>query len=232
MSSGDGSRQTVRQPEPSPLQPVLKKPFPEGATDEQVCAAIANTSEQDLWRRFGHLVPLYISGSLLIVDATQKRLTEVESFIGEYHGRSYFPLLKACSHGKILVYVRGLTGYEPMDTREPGLPHLAQQITQHVGVPVPEYFGYFNDQQRLSDYCRADAELCEELVNLNHAYQGEGLCVTALSACRIEEGNPGYVRTLERCRRLPRKVLACYEYARVGSSVGDCRESIRSALCP
>src|SRR5690606_3023831 len=35
------------------LKPVIDKPFPEGATEEQVCEAIANTGEKDLWVRFG-----------------------------------------------------------------------------------------------------------------------------------------------------------------------------------
>ncbi|NLE85244.1 MAG: hypothetical protein GX607_02480, partial [Myxococcales bacterium] len=42
------------------LKPVIDKPFPEGATEEQVCEAIANTGEKDLWVRFGHLVPMYM----------------------------------------------------------------------------------------------------------------------------------------------------------------------------
>lgn len=210
------------------LEPVLKKPFPDGATDEQVCAAIANTREKDPWGRFGHLVPLYVPGSLLIVDAPASEQSKVEAFISDYHGGSWYPSVKACSQGGILVYVRGLKGYEPMDDREPGLPHLARQITQALGAPVTEYFGYFNDQDRLSDYCRADAELCEELVKLDYRNEGEGLCARALARARIPLAER--TKLLGPCRQVPRAELACTEYAFDGDEANRCSAQVAAAL--
>ncbi len=204
-ASGTAVGNAPQPAEPPKLQAVLSKPFPDGATDEQVCNAIANTGEMDIWRRFGHLVPLHIPGSLLIVDASPSQQTKVEAFIGAYYGGSYYPSVKACSRGRLMVYVRGLKGYEPMDEREPGVVHLARQLTQQLGVPVPEYFGYFNDQQRLSDYCRADAELCEQLVKLDYANK-TGLCNRAL----VSAGNDAREdELLPLCKSLPADIKAC-----------------------
>src|SRR5690606_40381630 len=47
----------------------------EGGTEEQVCEAIANTGEKDLWVRFGHLVPMYMPGSIFRMSCTFRGLT-------------------------------------------------------------------------------------------------------------------------------------------------------------
>src|SRR5690606_12833697 len=50
---------------PPKLKPVIGKPFPEGASEQVVCEAI-DSSEPDLWVRFGHIIPMYVYGAIII----------------------------------------------------------------------------------------------------------------------------------------------------------------------
>jgi hypothetical protein len=128
-----------------------------------------------------------------------------------------------------MAYVRGLKGYEPMDEREPGVVHLARQLTQQLGVPVREYFGYFNDQQRLSDYCRADAELCEQLVKLDYANEGRGLCAAASVMLGLSASDIRREPFIRACRDIAPAKKACAWYA-VDGERDACRESLKGLM--
>lgn len=189
---------------PPKLQPVLSKPFPDGASDEQVCSAIANTTEKDLWVRFGHLVPMYIHGSILIAEAAERDVKRIEDLVHHYHRGIYWPSIKRCSTGKALLYIRQLTDGTPQMPR--GHRHLAGLIQRELGLNVTESFGFPNDQERLSDYCREDAELCEQLVKLDYANQGMGMCSHALSSAGADASEEKH---LPLCLKLPASVKAC-----------------------
>lgn len=189
---------------PPKLQPVLSKPFPDGASDEQVCAAVANTGETDLWLRFGYLVPMYIHGSILIVEATDKDVKRIEDLVHHYHRGIYWPSIKRCSTGKVLLYIRQLTDGTPQMPR--GHRHLAGLIQRELGLNVTESFGFPYDYERRSDYCREDAELCEQLVKLDYANQGKGMCSEVIISAGTDASEDKH---LERCRRLPAKTKAC-----------------------
>ncbi len=215
---------------PPKLQPVLSKPFPDGASDEQVCAAIANTGEKDLWLRFGHLVPLYVPGSVLIIDAKLADVKRIEDLVTHYHDGVYWPSIKHCSNGKVMLYVRDLV--DGLPNAPPGQLHLSRIISKDLGLPVTESFGFRNDQQRLSDYCRHDAELCEQLVKLDYANQGKGLCMWAVYACDIHGNKFTIADISERCKTLDRAKLACLEFEHTAAAASRCRQSVRDVLCP
>lgn len=223
-ASADGSA------EPPKLQAVLSKPFPDGASDEQVCAAIANTGEKDLWVRFGHLVPLYVHGSVLIIDAKLADIKRIEDLVTHYHRGVYWPSIKHCSMGKVMLYVRDLV--DGLPDAPPGQLHLSRVISKDLGLPVTESFGFRDDQQRLSDYCRHDAELCEQLVKLDYANHGEGLCMWAVSACDMQSNKLASAVITERCKTLDRAKLACLEFEHTAAAASRCRQSVRDVLCP
>ncbi len=97
--SGDSPHEQVWPADLPRLQPVLDKPFPEGATEEQVCEAIENKEEKDLWVRFGHLVPTYIYASILVLDGTKEDIPKIESLMYDYQKGKYHPSIKACPEG-------------------------------------------------------------------------------------------------------------------------------------
>lgn len=212
------------------LKPVLSKPFPEGATDEQVCEAIANTGEKDLWVRFGHLVPLHVHASIFIIDAKPEHVKRIETFVMGYHNGVYWPSLKPCSAGKAMLYVRDLSEGSP--DAPPGQIHLSQVISRELGLAVTESFAFRSNKERLSDYCRLDAELCEQLVRLDHANQGTGLCNRALVECRVLSTDSEYGVLMGKCSKLPRQQLACMEVIGDRQRRQQCETRIREILCP
>lgn len=195
---------TAATAEPPKLQAVLSKPFPDGASDEQVCAAIANTGEKDLWVRFGHLVPLHVHASILIIDAKPEHIKRIERFVMGYHNGVYWPSIKHCSAGKAMLYVRDLSEGSP--NAPPGQLHLSRVISRELGLAVTESFAFRSNKERLSDYCRLDAELCEQLVKLDYANRGKGLCSHAIVSAGSDASQSTHLKP---CLQLPANAKAC-----------------------
>src|SRR5690606_6311104 len=61
------------------LKPVTGKLFPEGTTEAMICEAI-NVKEPDLWLRFGHMIPMYVRGTVLVLQAGKAREEEIAAF--------------------------------------------------------------------------------------------------------------------------------------------------------
>jgi hypothetical protein len=100
----------------------LTKPFPDGASDEQVCEAIANTGEKDPWLRFGHLIPLAVVGSILVIEASEADIKRIDELVHHYRF-GFWPAMKRCSNGKVLVYIRDLSdGHSGGNTPRPPRP--------------------------------------------------------------------------------------------------------------
>jgi len=209
------------------LGQVLKKPFPDGASEQQVCDAIDNTKEKDLWVRFGYLIPMHIFGSLFVLEAGERDAKKVLRFLvhdyGGYQGR-----VAVCKNKTTLLYLRGFTNNHESHGKIVGREDLVQKLQEALELPVRGSFTFDDDQERLSDYCRADANLCEQLVKLDYANKGKGLCSRGISRARLNSVEPAVL--LERCARLPRKDLACTEYAFAGSDAAHCRTKIRELL--
>jgi hypothetical protein len=210
---------------------VIERPFPEGASDAQVCEAIANTKEKDLWLRFGHLLPMYVYGSILIVDAREKDIQRIVDVVESYHGGKYYPSIKHCSSGGVLLYLRSLADNAPGDL-ERGHRHLSEVIRARLRLTTSVSFTFSNDSKRLSDFCRSDPELCERLVKLDYANEGRGLCSRALTECRVNHGDKNYATLLQRCRDIPRALVACLEVHGDHDERDQCEARLRETLCP
>ena len=212
------------------LKPVIDKPFPEGATEEQVCEAIANTGEKDLWVRFGHLVPMYMPGSIFIVRA---RGAEVDGIADVMHDDMIHPNYKSCRGETVLIYSLGLpdvTG--EMDGIVSGRIPLIEKFSKRLGVETLESFSFDYDQGRLSEYCRADAELCDGLMELNPLNDGRGMCSEALVKCGIDKGTSRYQAVLDKCMKAPGVLLNCLMVFDDTDDVYDaCVARVRQYLC-
>lgn len=209
------------------LKPVIDKPFPEGATEAQVCEAINNTDEKDLWVRFGNLVPLYVFGSIFVLEAPGQTPPQIREFIRANH-YGYDSRTQFCEQSKALVYVRSLGENHDNGGRIEGRVALAEQFQNSSKFKVLESYAIPSDQERLSDYCRADAELCEALVKLDPANEVEGLCARAISWARISDIPSAEL--IDTCRKLPREELACTRYALDSNAQDSCRAHLKKAF--
>jgi hypothetical protein len=210
------------------LKPVIDKPFPDGATEEQVCEAVKNTGEKDLWVRFGHLVPMYLRGSIFIVQAKKSdtaALDKVATADGAYTAH------KNCNNQKTFIYAPGLPDVtREIEGRVSGRLPLIEKFSNELGIKTLESFSFSSDDERLSDYCRADAELCEKLVKLDHANGGKGLCPSAMSALNILSGDRDFEAREQRCLALEQSKLACVKYMGTGESRFKCRANLKREL--
>lgn len=228
--SGNGAEDALVRKLPR-TDAVIEQPFPEGASDAQVCEAIANTKEKDLWLRFGHLLPMYVYGSILIVDAREKDIQRIVDVVESYHGGKYYPSIKHCSSGGVLLYLRSLADNAPGDL-ERGHRHLSEVIKARLRLTTSVSFTFSNDSKRLSDFCRSDPELCERLVKLDYANEGRGLCSEAMLECRAERDSHNYRTILSRCFTASREVLRCL-YVFDGPAARDkCEAVVRQTICP
>lgn len=213
------------------LKPINDKPFPEGATEEQVCEAIENTQEKDLWVRFGHLVPMHVFGSIFVIDAKSKTPAEVREFIRANH-YGWDSRTKFCDETLALVYMRGFADDHDSHGHIEGRATLAQQLSKGLQVKVRESFSFPDNQERLSNYCRADAELCEKLVKLDEANEGKGSCSHALIRCgnRVPENKEA--SKIEECIRLGSEKVSCINFVKSMSERLKCDATIEKLLCP
>jgi hypothetical protein len=211
------------------LKPVIEKPFPEGATESQVCEAIENTQEKDLWVRFGHLVPMFRLGAIYLIDGAQPEAKRIEDFVwNKYIPGLFRPDLRICPGQGLLLYLSGMQETGDSYGRPWGRAHFAGEL-EKLGLKVRASFPAQQDE-RLSQYCRADAELCERLVKMDRTNEGKGLCVSAVSRSRLVSDARSERDLLDRCAQLPRATVACVEYAFKGTSRDECNARLRESL--
>jgi hypothetical protein len=105
-------------------------------------------------------------------------------------------------------------------------------IERDLGLKVVEAFGIARDRERLSDYCRRDAELCERLIRLDQANHGQGLCGAGVYMCGVGQTDPKYRSLYAKCRKLPTAQVACLEVLDGRDKRDLCERRIKQALCP
>jgi hypothetical protein len=223
--------------EPKPvlpaLKPILKKPFPEGADEATVCEAIDST-EPDLWVRFGHIVPVYYPGVIYILETGPENKDKLFHYIANDYVTPFGSWQASCRGKLTLLYIRTMLDV-PDDRGKPV--GLGQAVEKEFGIKTRESFQLRPDQGRLSDYCRTDAELCDRLAKLDFPNSGKGLCSGALTLIGISSTNDDYEQQLAACRALPPTTLVCAYFAfnlRPGKESAiareACRDKIKNAL--
>ena len=225
-----------------PLKPIAKGQFPDGATEEQVCEAIADADERDPWVRFGHLVPAYVHGVVFVLRAGPARVPEIYDYVLKRYigGGTWGPRIKGCSRlDKSILYIFrfGPDGVLH-DGRTTGPNHLTAELQRELGIGT-ETWVQFLERSELRDaggvdllgaYCRVDPYLCEALVMLHSGEEAKGLCPFALTRVGVGPFDPERRARLAQCRALGAPPFACTEYALSGSEEDDCDRSIAKAL--
>ncbi len=211
-SGSDGPLATL-----PPLQPINAAPFPDGATHEQTCAAIKDRDQKDVWLRFGHMLPMYTTGSLFVVQGGEPEMAKIEQFVRhEYAPNLYRADMRQCE-GKILLWLGDMLDEDRQDLRglTHGGRHFAESMRRHLGLTVIEeiYVHQSREHTRLSDYCKESATACDQLVRLDRTNNGEGLCSWAIYAADRLLPELPYKDKLSACRKLPPEALACACFA-------------------
>jgi hypothetical protein len=213
------------------LKPILSKPFPEGADEATVCEAIDST-EPDLWVRFGHLIPAYTIGAIYILETGPETKDELYRYISRDYVWGYDSQQASCRGKLTLLYIRRMFDKSEYRGKPFGREHLSQAIEKKFGIKTLASFQFRDDDDRLAEYCRDDAEKCDQLVKLHRPNEGEGLCSSAVSHCEMNQRGGSKPALLASCRTLPPSILACLKYSQRGADAYPCRERVMAALCP
>jgi len=91
------------------LKPISSKPYPDGPSDEVLCAAI-HSKETDIWERFGHFIPLYQDGVIWVGEGNDNDRKATEAAVATYAPRMFLAEGRACSKGGLLFYIDDLAG--------------------------------------------------------------------------------------------------------------------------
>lgn len=216
-------------PAPPKLKPIQKTPLLLGAEEPVICEAI-DSKEADLWVRFGHIVPLYVPGALYVLEATIDDLKRLESFIENDYTYPRMVQQAACSTGGVLMFLRGMPDHNEVNGYTFGRKHLSTELEKRFGIKTRESFQLEDERERLAEYCRADAEICDALVKLDEANGGKGLCSNVGTRLNLEESDVGYADFLSKCKRTDSSRLACSQYALRGSESLACEQQLRAIL--
>jgi len=208
------------------LKSIIKKPFPEGADEKTVCEAV-DSKEPNAWVRFGHIVPAYITGALYVLEAGPAAKDQLKKFIEKDYTHPHDVLQASCRSDRILLYLRSMFEESEYRGKPFGRVHLSGELEKRLGIKTLESF-HFGYGDVLAQYCRADAELCEELVKLNSWNKGKGLCVGALRLVQTSIGDSNYSQMLSRCQQLPASMKTCAYY---GYTKGTREESETQQIC-
>lgn len=203
------------------LKPVTGKLFPEGTTEAMICDAI-NVKEPDLWLRFGHMIPMYTQGTVLILQAGKAREEDIATFANWYKPR-FEPVQASCGD-KTLFHLEGFDATA-----------IFNELEERLGIKVLERFDLpIDDRQdyRLSDYCRTDAVLCNELHKLYYGYGADGLCASAVGNCSFAS-DMDEAQAVAHCKTLPPEQVVCTGILH-GMGMGDteCIWGMRKLFCP
>ncbi len=203
------------------LKPVTGKLFPEGTTEAMICEAI-NVKEPDLWLRFGHMIPMYTRGTVLILHAGKAREPDIAAFANWYKPK-FEPIQASCGD-KTLFHL------EDFDATP-----IFNELEERLGIKVLERFDIpIDDQQdhRLSEYCRTDAVLCNDLRNLYYGSRGSGVCGWAIGDCSFEYDSKDYVEAVTRCLTQPPEQVVCASILGTPSENAACTRRIQDIYCP
>src|SRR5690606_29760073 len=173
---------------------------------------------------------MYMPGSLFIVRA---RGAEVDAIADIMLDDMVYPNYKSCRGETVLIYSFGLPDVtREMDGIVSGRIPLIEKFSKRLGVETLESFSFDYDQGRLSEYCRADAELCDGLMELNPLNDGRGMCSEALVKCGIDKGTSRYQAVLDKCMKAPGVLLNCLMVFDDTDDVYDaCVARVRQYLC-
>lgn len=169
-------------------EPFGDKQFPEGASDEMVCAAV-HSSEKDPWFRFGHIIPFYMDGVVWVGEGSEQELNATLDAIDLYAPNMFSGRGKTCSRGGLLVYVEGL-GEKVEDSIRRTYTLAGLEAATFEKAPVAkrvmrERFiaSRVDGTPRFLEICRADADRCEQLLqvqNYTSHMATRGLCYQVL----------------------------------------------------
>jgi hypothetical protein len=220
------------------LKPIQPKPFPEGVDEATVCEAI-DSKEPDLWVRFGHLVPAYVIGAIYVLETGPQTKDKLFDYIGRNYVYGYYSQQASCRGNLTLLYIRLMFDKSEYHGKPFGREHLSRTIEKRFGIKTRESFQLTNDEQHLSDYCKVDAELCNQLAKVDRANKGVGLCGGALPFIGISSQDADYKRHLALCQAVPLTMLACAYYGFYLEATAEsalarerCRAQVRDRLIP
>jgi hypothetical protein len=234
------ARQPVRPvPPPAPvptptttlptLKPIQPKPLPEGVDEATVCEAI-DSKEPDLWVRFGHLVPAYVTGAVYVLETGPETKDKLFKYIGRDYVYGYYSQQASCRGSLTLLYIRLMFDKSEYRGKPFGREHLSRELEKKFGIKTRESFQFTHDRERLSKYCRVNAELCERLVKIDRGNKGKGLCSFAVSFAGPEASESQHG---QQCLGLAPAVKVC-PYINWGPHEADesiaCRCRLREAL--
>jgi hypothetical protein len=214
----------VQPPSWPPLKPVTGQFFPGGTTEAMICEAV-NVKEPDLWLRFGHMIPMFTQGTIVILRAGKSREADIAAF-AKWHRPDFEAIQASCGDKTLmyLVYVDNITG-------------IISELEGRVGAKALERFDLATDDagdRRLWDYCRTDAKLCNDLLNLYDGYLGNGLCALAVGECGFRTYSKDELDALVHCKTLPLEQLVCVS---IHHGIGwhddpNCTANMRQMFCP
>jgi hypothetical protein len=171
--------------------PIAEQPFPQGATDDRVCAAI-HSQETEPFFRFGHLLPTFKDGVVWIGRGSADELSRVAEAIDRYDPKMFMSRTAACSRGGVMVYVEGLSErvmalgrkYSPAELEAivyGAVPAAKEVLKERFLLSAKD------GQPRLRAECRESAERCDQLMRLwpiDDPTAPRGLCNQVLGEAR------------------------------------------------
>jgi hypothetical protein len=236
--SGPGPLRAAPLPPPVPtptaalptLKPIQPKPFPEGVDEATVCEAI-DSKEPDLWVRFGHLVPAYVTGAVYVLETGPETKDKLFKYIGRDYVYGYYSQQASCRGSLTLLYIRLMFDKSEYRGKPFGREHLSRELEKKFRIKTRESFQFKESHERLSDYCRQSAALCDQLAKVDRANKGTGLCGHALPSLGISSQDSDYQRYLGRCVSLPPERKVCtYEPLNDNFAARRCRCQLRLDL--
>jgi hypothetical protein len=205
------------------LKPVTGKLYPDGTTEAMICEAI-NVKEPDLWLRFGHMIPMYTRGTVLVLQAGEPREADIAAFANGNKPK-FQPIQASCGDKTLLylVYVDDQTA-------------VVNELEKRLDITVLERFDLPVDGrqgQRFSDYCRTDAALCDALHNIYDGSLGNGVCGWAIHECSFDSvKSKDYIEAVARCLNQPLEQVVCASILGTPSENSACTKRIRELYCP
>jgi len=210
------------------LKPIQPKPFPEGVDEATVCEAI-DSKEPDLWVRFGHLVPAYVTGAIYVLETGPQTKDKLYDYIGRNYVYGYYSQQASCRGNLTLLYIRLMFDKSEYNGKPFGREHLSRAIEKRFGIKTRESFQLKEDQERREAYCE-DPELCEQLVKLDRANRGEGMCGGVLARAGVVDSKEES-RLMPVCMMLTQERKACaFQHTSGNLARRRCDCELRSAL--
>ncbi|HYO97252.1 MAG TPA: hypothetical protein VER33_22230 [Polyangiaceae bacterium] len=197
-----------------------------------MCEAIDST-EPDLWVRFGHIIPPHVEGSIYILETGPESKDKLYRYISRDYVWGYDSHQASCRGNLTLLYIRNMFEESVVDGKPFGRKHLSEAIEKRFGIRTRASFQFTEqDRERFSQYCRTDSGLCDALYKVDRANQGHGLCFLAVAKCETLGRDRAEERLLATCRGLPTDMLACLQYTRTAAERIPCVDRVAAALCP